>query len=330
MNIALIGYGYWGPNLAKNIAELKNTRLVGICEVNNSRLERARQIYGSGIDYTSDYKKIISSPEVDALAIATQTEPSYQIVIDALEAGKHVFIEKPIASTVERAQNIKKVAERKGLAVHCDHIMIFNPVIRYIKGMLDNGELGDIMYIDVSRINLGPIRKDVNAMLDLAVHDVAVIDFLSGGQEPVDFSVMGQALFGKQESITYLTLKYSSFIAHIKSSWVSPMKERRMMIAGTKKMVIFDDIKISEKLAIYNHGIDIKSEEEYGIYEFETRTGDIIIPNIPNEDSLRNSIAHFVSCVEQGRISLSGPEHALRVMKVLEWGIEGLKRSNNQ
>lgn len=328
MNIALIGYGYWGPNLAKNIKDLAGTNLVGICEADTLRLERARQVFGNGIEYTNDYKKIISSPEVDAVAVATQTEPSYQIVIDALEAGKHVFIEKPIASTVERAQNIKKVAEKKGLVVHCDHIMIYNPVIRYIKNMIDNGELGDILYIDVSRINLGPIRKDVNAMLDLAVHDIAVIDFLSGGQEPIDLSVMGQALFGKQESLTYLTLKYPSFIAHIKSSWVSPLKERRTMIAGTKKMVVFDDIKISEKLTIYNHGIEIKSGQEYGTYEFETRTGDIVIPHILNEDSLRNSIAHFVSCIEQGKVSLSGAEHSLRVMKILESGLEGLKRSN--
>lgn len=327
MNIALIGYGYWGPNLARNIMDVGQACLAGICEVNTSRLDRAKQLYGDRVKiYTDNYKELLLDENIDAIVVATQTEPSYSIILEALEAGKHCFIEKPIASTVERAESIKKLAEEKNRIVHCDHIMVFNPIIRYIKKMIDDGELGELMYIDISRINLGPIRKDVNAMLDLAVHDIAVIDFLSNGERPLELSALGQALYGSQESITYLTLKYPSFIAHIKSSWVSPLKERRTMIAGTKKMVIFDDVKLSEKLTIYNHGFEITSYEEYGNYEVETRTGDVFIPNIRYEDSLRNSILHFVDCMERNEASLTGPDHSLRVMRVLEEAMNNLRK----
>ncbi len=328
MNVALIGYGYWGPNLARNICDTQGVKLYGICDFRPNMLEKAKKNYKDEVKYSCDYKEFIDSPEVGAVAIATQTDPSFQIAMDALSAGKHVFMEKPIASTYEKALKIKELGDRKGLVIHCDHIMLYNPVIRYIKNMIDAGELGDIMYIDISRINLGPIRKDVNAMLDLAVHDIAVIDFLGGGQQYQSMSVMGQALFGVQEAITYLTIKYASFIAHIKSSWVSPMKERRMMIAGTKKMAIFDDVKVTEKLAVYDHGFKVNQSEEYGAYEVETRTGDIFIPNIPYSDSLKNSFTHFIDCISKGSTSLSGPDHSLRVMKVLEAALNDLRRKD--
>jgi len=327
MNIALIGYGYWGPNLARNILELSGVRLFGVCETYPARLEKAKSLYGDRVSiYTDDYQRLANHPDVHAVVIATQTEPSFQIVMDALRAGKHCFIEKPIASNVERAERIRTTANEYGLIVHCDHIMVFNPIIRYIKNMIDSGALGDLMYIDISRINLGPIRKDVNAMLDLAVHDIAVIDFLSNGRQPIELSALGQVLYGTQESITYLTLKYDSFIAHIKSSWVSPMKERRTMIAGSKKMVIFDDVKLTEKLMVYDHGFDIKNYEEYGDYEVETRTGDIFIPNIRYEDSLKNSLSHFVECARTNAPSFTGPDHSLRVMRILEAAMNHMRR----
>lgn len=327
MNFGLIGYGYWGPNLAKNLIELKDERLIGICEPNPSRMERAKLVYDGRVQlFTDDYREILAHPEVDAVVIATPTEPSYHIAMDALAAGKPCFIEKPMASTVKRAENIRALAKKKGLIVHCDHLMIYNPNIQYIKNMIESGELGDLMYIDISRINLGPIRKDVNAMLDLAVHDIAVIDYLSGGNEPVRLSAFGQKMYGNQETITFLTLQYPTFMAHVKSSWVSPMKERRMMIAGSKKMVVFDDVKFAEKLTIYDHGFEIKTSDEYGTYEFETRTGDIFIPNIRFEDSLRNSLMHFAQCVRQRTPSLTGPEHSLRVMRILEKAMNHLRK----
>lgn len=327
MNIGLIGYGYWGPNLAKNLIELKDDRLFGICEQSLSRMEQAKRVYSGRVElFTDDYRELLAHPDVDAVVIATPTEPSYQIAMDALAAGKPCFIEKPIASTVKRAENIRAFARKQGLIVHCDHIMVYNPHIQYIKKMVESGELGDLMYIDISRINLGPIRKDINVLLDIAVHDIAVVDYLLGGSKPVRLSAFGQKIYGDQETITLLTLQYPKFMAHIKSSWISPMKERRMMIAGSKKMVVFDDVKLTEKLTIYNHGFEIKSSEERGAYDFETRIGDIVIPHIRSEDSLRSSLMHFTQCVRNQTPSLTGPDHSLRVMRIMEKAMDQLRK----
>lgn len=235
-----------------------------------------------------------------------------------MAAGKHVFMEKPLATTVERSVKLMERAKEKGVILHCDHIMLYNPYYRYIKKMYDAGDLGELIYFDVEKLNLGPIRKDVNALMDLAVHDVAVIDWLSNGKEPIKLSAFGETPFGKQETLTYLTMKYDGFIAHLKSSWVSPLKIRQTVIAGTKKMVIFDDMS-TEKVKIYDCGIDVVPMDEYDEYAFKNRRGDVHIPNIEFEDSLQNSLEFFENCVQTGSQSLSGPEPSLRVMKVLEW-----------
>ncbi len=264
--------------------------------------------------------------EVEAFIIATQTVNTFEIGMKAMDMGKHIFMEKPVATTVDRTVQLSAKAKEKKVIMHCDHIMLYNPYYRYIKKMIDNDELGNIFYFDVSKLNLGPIRKDVNALMDLAVHDVAVIDWISGGKEPLELTAFGETPFGKQEALTYLTMKYDGFIAHLKSSWVSPVKVRQTMIAGTKKMVIFDDM-LEEKVKVFNSGIEVVRGEEYGEYEFMQRTGDIYIPNIKFEDSLQNSLEFFENCVRTGEQSRSGPEQCLRVMKVLEWAQKDLGKT---
>lgn len=323
MKVALIGYGYWGPNLAKNLNLIPDIEFAGICDTDEKKLDRARNLYGDSVTYVDDYHLYLEDKSIEAVVIATQTDVSYKIAMDSLASGKHIFIEKPIASTTERAKNIMNLAKEKHLIVHCDHIMIYHPAIRYIKNMIERGELGDLLYIDISRVNLGPLRKDVNALLDLAVHDLAIIDYLAEGQKCTKVSAMGQTCFGKQETHTYLSLKYESFVAMIKSSWISPIKERKTVIAGTKKMVIFDDV-INDKLAVYDRGFNIQMAEEYGTYEYNVRSGDIFYPHLPVEDALRNSIYHFLECILEGRESLSGPSHAYKVMEILENGISQL------
>ncbi len=197
-------------------------------------------------------------------------------------------------------------------------------MVRYIKKMIDNGELGDVIYIDISRINLGPIRKDINAMLDLAVHDIAVIDYLLGGFEPEYLDIVGTKFCGKQENITYLTMKSGEKLVNINSSWISPVKVRTTTIGGTKKMVVFDDLAIN-KLKIYDSGIDVIQGEIYGDYEFKTRVGDVFMPHISFEDSLLNSLEHFADCIVKRKESMSGPEQCIRVMKILEWAQNILK-----
>ena len=324
VNIVQIGYGYWGTNVARNIMQSRETNMIALADAVQGRLDAARNVYGSAIpDYTTDYEKYLDDPNVDAFALVIQTEPSFEVAKNILKAGKHLFIEKPMASNAARAEELTRLAHENGVVLHTDHIMIFHPIIRYIKRMYDEGALGDLIYFDISRMNLGPIRKDVNAMHDLAVHDLAVIDYISGGKEPYHVEAIGEKHYGSQETLTYLTLKYDGFLAHVKSSWISPIKERRTMIGGTKKMVIFDDMKTMDKLTIFDQGI-IETGEEYGAYEFKARSGDITIPYIPQEDALRNSIEHFTACIHEGRESLANGEQAIKVIRILDRAKEKL------
>lgn len=322
LKIAQIGYDYWGANVARKLLASGMFEFVCLAEKEENRRTAAVRQLPKSIRVVEDYRDALEM-DIDAVAICTQTEYSYDIAMDAMKRGKHVFIEKPIATTVERTQELIRMARGQGLILHCDHLMIYNPVIRYVKEMVTKGELGELMYVDVQRINLGPIRKDINAMLDLAVHDIAVIDYLVDGLVPDRLNAIGASFFGQREAITYLSMKMGEMLVNINSSWLSPVKVRRTMIAGTKKMAIFDDVKM-EKLRIYDSGIDVRQDSEYGSYEAQTRIGDIYIPHIPWEDALQNSLEHFAECVGTGRESLSGPEQSLRVMRILEQAQEKL------
>lgn len=319
INIALIGFGYWGPNVARNIHINKEFNLYAICDYKEERLEKAKSIYVEQTSYEIDYKKLLSNPEIKAIAIAVETSGHYSLVKEALLTGKHVYVEKPFTSTVQEAQELKELALELGLIIHVDHIMIFHPIIRKIKELIDSNELGDILYIDAMRMNLGQIKKDVSAMWDLAVHDLAIIDYLSNGEEPFYINSVGEKYYNPKESLCFLTLRYDRFISHIQSSWISPLKERKLIIAGTKKMIVFDDLS-SEKLKVYDKGVDVITGEdiEYKDYAVKTRNGDILIPFIKPEDALYNSIDYFRECIVENKQSISNPDQAIRLQKVLE------------
>lgn len=326
MKVVQVGYGYWGANISRKLIASPKFELKALCEILPDRATKAKKALPDSVEISNDYERYLDNPEVEAFVIATQTINTFDIGMKAMAAGKHVFMEKPIATTVDRTNQLIARAKETNRIMHCDHIMLYNPYYRYIKKMIDYGDLGDIYYFDVSKLNLGPIRKDVNALMDLAVHDVAVIDWISGGKEPYALSAFGETPFGRQETLTYLTMKYDGFISHLKSSWVSPVKVRRTMIAGTKKMVVFDDMQ-EEKVKVYNSGIEVIRGDEYGEYEFQQRIGDIFIPNIRFEDSLQNSLEFFENCCRTGEQSRSGPEQCLRVMKVLEWAQHELAKT---
>lgn len=321
-----IGYGYWGANVARKLTASKWFDFKYLVEADENRREMARKNVPDSVEVVETYEDKLND-EIDAVVICTQTEYSFDIAMKAMQAGKHVFTEKPIATNVERTLKLIECAKENGVVLHCDHLMVYNPVIRYIKQMIESGELGDVMYIDISRVNLGPIRKDINALLDLAVHDIAVIDYLLGSLEAEHLNAYGTQFHGQQETITYLQMKCNKTLININSSWISPVKVRRMTIGGTKKMLVFDDVKMDDKLYIYDSGIDVKQGDIYGEYEFKTRVGDIYVPHIPFEDSLQNSLEHFAECIEEKKESLSGPEQSLRVMKVLECAQKKLEKS---
>lgn len=322
IKIALIGYGYWGPNVAKNIYGNSQYEFAGICDLRKEQLEKARKVYANEIRYVTDYQEFLADASIDAIAIAVQTEFHFQIAKEALLAGKHIYVEKPLVENCEQVKELQTIAQSKQLRIHVDHIMVYHPVVRYIKGMMDSGELGDIVYYDCSRVNLGNIKNDVSSMWDLSVHDLSIIDYLSDGQEIRNVSVLGKKIYSVKHSIAFMNLEYDTFIAHIRSSWLSPIKERRIIIAGTKKMVVYDDMKSTDKLIVYNKGFDYMegalADLDYPGYAITSRIGDAVIPYIPMEDALYNSLEEFRLSIVEERESLTNTEAAIRVLQVLE------------
>jgi len=319
INIGLIGFGYWGPNVAKNLFNNPKYNLDTICDYDNRRIEKAKNIYIEQVKYESDYRVLLEDKNIEAIAIAVETSGHYKIAKEALLAGKHIYVEKPFTATLEEAKELNDLALELGLIIHVDHIMIFHPMIQKIKSLIDSGELGDILYIEGIRLNLGQIKKDVSAMWDLAVHDLSIIDYLSDGEEPYYISSIGEKIYNPKESLVFLSLRYKGFIAHIQSSWISPLKERKVVVAGTKKMVVFDDMKIGEKLMIYDKGVNVISGDniEYIDYAVKIREGDILIPYIAQEDALYNSLNHFLECILEKKQSISGPSQAIRLLNTL-------------
>lgn len=330
MRTALIGYGYWGPNIAKNLKRSKKTELYAICDIDENNLKKAWKLYGDEVKYVKDYHELID--EVDAFAIALRQNISYPIALELLAKGKHLFMEKPLAASIEQVNSLGRLSEEYHVVLHVDHIMVFHPIIRYMKQMIMSGELGKLLFFDISRMNLGPyIKNDINAMWDLAVHDLAVLDYLCDGREARRVSAAGLAHYGKSEELTYLTVEYDDVIASVRSSWLSPIKERRMIVGGARKMVIFDDMKIDEKLTICDKGIDISGDfEGYGKYEARARLGDLVMPHIEGEDILLNSIEHFADCIYEGKESIAGYKQAYRVISILEQADKSMHRQGDR
>jgi predicted dehydrogenase len=319
-NAVLIGYGYWGPNIAKNLNRSGDFTLYGVCDVDESKLAKARELYGDNIRYYRDYNEVLKDDAVNVCAVALRDDIGQTVARAVLGSGRHLFMEKPMAIRMDDALRLKRLAEENNVIIHVDHILVYNPFIRHIKNMTDSGELGDIISFESNRANLGPhIKQDMNAMWDLAVHDLAIIDYLYGGKEALKVDCVGERRYGNQEILTYLTIKYDGFIAMVKSSWFSPLKERSIVISGTKKMVVFNDLLDSEKLMIYDKGLefDKKIFDEYGAYETKVRTGDIYIPYIEQQDALLSGLTQFAKCIREGAPSPTGPNQAIRILSIL-------------
>lgn len=320
INIGLIGYGYWGPNVAKNLNANPNIKMKWICDKDKSRIKKAKEVFVGETSYTNNYSDLLDDKDIDAIAIALGTSFHFKFAKEALLAGKNIYVEKPFTSSVEEAEILKELANKMNLKIHVNHIMVHHPVIKRIKELIESDVIGDILYIDAMRMNLGQIRQDVSAMSDLAVHDLTVIDHFTGGLEPSYVSALGERLYNPKESISFLSLRYPGFISHIQSSWISPLKERKLIVVGSKKMAVFDDMKLSEKLMIYDKGVNVISDgdAEYGEYEVRTREGDVWIPFIEYEDALYNSIESFRSSIVNNEDVVTCPDQAIRVQKILD------------
>jgi predicted dehydrogenase len=316
VKIAIIGAGYWGTNLIRNFYALENCEVKYVCDLEKSKLDKVKKNYPTILTIT-DARKIFNDKEIKAVAIATSTETHFSLAKQALEKGKHVFIEKPMTRTSAQAEELIKIAKKKKLIIQVDHTFLYHGPIIKIKEIIDSGELGNLFYFDSQRINLGLIQHDINVIWDLAPHDISILKFWYP-EKIVSVSAIGtRHIVNKKEELAHITLKYKTgLMAHIHVSWLSPVKLRQMLIGGSKKMIYFDDIEPTEKIKIYNKGIDFRYEED--TFNPIYRSGDVAIPIYSGEEALLRGCGEFLDCIQKNKQPLISGKFGIEVVKILE------------
>jgi len=322
LRIAQIGVGYWGPNLLRNCVANKRCEVVKVAELLEERRDFVNRLYPSIVTVESA-ENIISDDCIDAVIVATPATTHFDLTMKLLESGKHVLVEKPMATTVTEIEEIEAMANDKQRVVMVGHTFVFNDAVRYLKKLVDDGELGDVRYIHCQRLNLGRIRTDIDALWNLAPHDVSIVQYLLGDPEPESVVIEGMSYVHENiDDVSFMHIQYSGKVmAHIHVSWLDPRKVRCMTVVGSKKMVVYDDIS-ENKIAIYDKGIDrkdIKKKMEFDDRPFfyAHRSGDVVMPKIDFREPLETEIAHFIDCIGNGTPCLTGPGHAKKVVRIL-------------
>ena len=319
VHVGVIGYGYWGPNLVRNFAETPGCKVAAVSDLRQERLQLAKSRYPY-IKTTTDYKELLEDKTVDAIVIATKISTHFKIANEALKAGKHVLVEKPIAVTSKEASKLIKQAAKKKLVLMVDHTFVYTGAVQKIRDLIKRDEVGDIYYYDAVRVNLGLFQHDVNVVWDLAVHDVSVMNYLLP-LKPYAVSATGMSHISKQpENIAYLTLFFKNkLIAHIHVNWLAPVKIRRTLISGSKKMIVYDDLEPSEKVKVYDKGVHLKSDAK-SIYKMlvNYRTGDMWVPQIDIGEALQREALHFIECINKRKKPITDGESGLRVVQIIE------------
>ena len=330
IKIGVIGYGYWGPNLVRNFTEIPNSQVVAVCDRRIEMLKKVLDRYPA-IKVTTDSQDLFKAPEVDAIVIATPVSTHFDLALEALKAGKHVLVEKPITATTDQAQRLIDEAEKRNLVLMVDHTFVYTGAVQKMRELVAKKELGDIYYYDSVRVNLGLFQHDVNVLWDLAVHDLSILNYVLQ-EEPYAVSATGVShVPGEPENIAYLTLFFhSNAIAHIHANWLAPVKVRRTLIGGSRKMIVFDDLEPSEKLKIYDKGITVDSinNKSKSVYEMLIgyRTGDMWAPKLEMNEALRTEAIHFIDCIEQGKRPITDGKAGLQVVKILEAATRSMKQ----
>lgn len=319
INIGVIGYGYWGPNLLRNFAETPGIAVSGVSDLDPKRLEIVQKRYPA-VKVTTRYQDLLEDNAIDAIAVATPVNSHFELGMAALKAGKHLWLEKPMTETSQQARQLVDEAEKRQRVLIVDHTFIYTGAVRKMADLVKSGDLGQIHYYDSTRINLGLFQRDVNVISDLAVHDFSILDHLVG-EQPVAVSAVGTNHFpGTPENLSYITLFYDSgMIAHINVSWLAPVKVRQILIGGSKKMIAYDDLEPSEKIKVYDKGISF-TDDPQKIYEMRVgyRTGDMWAPKLNGTEALRVEAEHFADCIENGKVPQTGGALGLRVVELIE------------
>ena len=325
MNFGVIGYGYWGPNVVRNLASLEGSQVSAIAELSPNAQKRAHKAYPS-IHITADTMEVIKSPDIDAIAVITPVWTHYELAKAALENGKHVFVEKPFTSNVAQGEQLIDLAIQKNLRIMVDHTFLFTGAVRKISHLLREGTLGKLYYYDSTRVNLGLFQHDINVLWDLAPHDLSIMDYVIDGN-PEAVVATGQCHLNSHEDVAFMTLYFpENVIAHINVNWLSPVKVRTTLIGGEKRMLVWNDLEADEKVKIYDKGVNITNSE--GLYNLlvNYRSGDMWAPQLEQVEALRQELTYFVDCIGTGKDPFNDGCAGLRVVKMLEAASESLSK----
>jgi predicted dehydrogenase len=325
LRVGAIGYGYWGPNVVRNLHGLDNCRVVAICDKSQAALRRANRSYPN-VELTTDMEKILTSPDIDAVAVVTPVWTHFELSKCALQNGKHVFVEKPFTSTTQQAEELIELAERKRLKIMVDHTFLFTGSVRKIRQLVDDGTLGALYYFDSIRVNLGLFQHDVNVMWDLAPHDLSIMNYIIGETPEAVVATGGRHLNGHAD-VAFITVYFpSNVVAHINVNWLSPVKIRTTLIGGEKKMLVWDDLEADEKIKVYDKGVQIKSGQ--GLYDLlvSYRSGDVWAPKVEQTEALKVELEYFIDCIANDRTPLNDGIAGLGVVRLLEAADKSLEK----
>lgn len=317
--IGIIGCGYWGTNLIRNFMESPRADLTSIADLDQKRLDKFSSLYGT-LKTTQDWRTIVEDPEIDVVSVTTPVSGHFEPALAALNAGKHVMIAKPMAASSEQCKRLIDAAKKNNRKVILDHTFVYTDSVRMIKDLMQDGTLGNVLYYDSTRINLGLFQTDASVVWDLAVHDLAIIDYLFEERPSAVSCIATGHVQGSPENIAFLTLFFpSGMIAHINVNWMSPVKVRQILVGGDKKMVVFDDTEATEKIRIYDRGVSVTQDKDQLYKQMMTyRLGGVEIPALRGNEALKTEIHHFFDCIEQDQTPITDAEHGLRTVQLLE------------
>lgn len=327
INVGIIGYGYWGPNLVRNFNLAINCRVVAVADPQLDRLIQLGRLYPNIKVYTGT-DELISNPNVDAVVIATPVSTHFELAEKALLNGKHVLLEKPMTTSVIEAEILMNLAEERNLLLMVDHTFLYTGAVSRMKRLIDEGDLGDIRYLDSTRINLGLFQPDINVLWDLAPHDISILNYLIA-EKPYSVNATGITHTNNEiENIAYLTINYQSgFIAHFSCSWTSPVKLRTMLIGGNKKMILYNDLEPTEKLKIYDSGYNLSKKDDKKKIMVDYRIGDIHVPKLSTNEALLEMANDFIESIIENKTPKSSAKIGLEVVKILEASNKSIKHN---
>jgi predicted dehydrogenase len=333
INVGVIGYGYWGPNVVRNLYGLDGCRVSGICDRSAAALARVRRAYPD-VAVTDNAADLITSTKIDAIAVVTPVHTHFELAKAALENGKHVFVEKPFTATTAEAEQLIDLAERRKLKIMVDHTFLFTGAVRKMRELIDERVLGDLYYYDSTRVNLGLFQHDVSVIWDLAPHDLSIMDFLVR-EKPQGIVATGEAHFNGRADVAFITVYFpGKTIAHINVNWLSPVKVRTTLIGGEKRMLVWNDLEADEKIRVYDKGLQLGNGERAanGLYELlvSYRSGDMWAPRIDRAEALTVELGYFLDCINKDQTPVNDGVAGARVVKMLEAADRSLRERGKE